>query len=257
MQPMKTFFASVLLAASFPASILAQSPVDIGMYRNGDQLDVYLRPSADFDGIVSSLVFAVRWDGSGGATLGALAQEGAAAQYLPTMRSGAVREVGSQRYQVYAGFGMSPIASAGARWEAGKEYLVASIPVNGKADFEIANDAWTSEVKNNADYYLALGGADRSGNIYKSLASAEEDGGVLVQPNPNNGLFAFGFTTRTATDVTVEVVNSLGQSVFTETLKGFEGTYRKEMDITTQSTGVYYLRLKRGESTSTHKIVYK
>ncbi|MCU0319877.1 MAG: T9SS type A sorting domain-containing protein [Flavobacteriales bacterium] len=254
---MKNLFASVLLAAALPVSMLAQSPVDIGMYRNGDQLDVYLRPAADFDGIVSSLVFTVRWDGSTGATLGGIQQEGAASQYLPTLRSGAVREVGSQRYQVYAGFGMTPIANAGARWEAGKEYLVASIPVNGKADFELANDAWTSEVKNNADYYLALGGADKTGNIYKQLASADEDGGVLVQPNPNNGLFAFSFTNRAAMDVTVEVVNSLGQAVFTEELKGFEGTYRKEMDLTTQSNGVYYLRLKRGEGTSTHKIVYK
>lgn len=254
---MKELLASALLAALLPMGLQAQSPVDIGMYRNGDQLDVYLRPAADFDGIVSSLVFAVRWDGGTGATLGTLVQEGPAAQYLPTMRSGGLREVGSQRYQVYAGFGMTPIEGAGARWEAGKEYLVASIPVNGKADFEIADDAWTSEVKNNADYYLALGGADKTGTIYKALASAEEDGGVLVQPNPNNGLFAFSFTNRTAMDVTVEVVNSLGQSVFTDVLRGFEGTYRKEMDLTTQSNGVYYLRLKRGENTTTHKVVYK
>jgi len=259
-QPMKrslSLFASVASASVLSLSMLAQSPVDIGMYRNGESLDVYVRPQADFDGIVSSLVFTIRWDSSTGAALGTMAQEGPASQYIPTMKSGNVREVGSQRYQVYAGFGMTPMNSAGAVWQAGKEYLVATIPVTGKGDFELVNDAWTSEAKNNANFYLALGGSDRTGGIYKSLASAEEDGGVVVLPNPNNGQFAFTFTNNAPMDITVEILNALGQSVFTDAITGFEGTYRREMDLTAQSNGVYYLRLKRGEVTTTHKVVYK
>ncbi len=238
-------------------SMLAQSPVDIGMYRNGEVLDVYVRPQADFDGIVSSLVFTIRWDGSTGAALGTMVQEGPAAQYIPTIKSGGVREVGSQRYQVYAGFGMTPMNATGAVWQAGKEYLVASIPVTGKGDFELVNDAWTSEAKNNANYYVALGGTDLTGSIYKSLASAEEDGGVIVQPNPNQGQFSFSFTNSAAMDISVEVLNALGQAVFTDAVPSFEGTYRRDMDLTNESNGVYYLRLKRGEVTTTHKIVYK
>jgi hypothetical protein len=257
MSTFHSLLTTAALIAGLSSTAFAQSPVDIGMYRNGDQVDIYVKPSSDFNGIVSSLVFTVRWDGSTGATLGTLTQEGPAAQYLPTMRSGQVREVGSQRYQVYAGFGVTPMEATGARWQAGKEYLIASIPVTGKADLEIAQDAWTSEVRNNAGYYIALGGADRTGAIYKSLASVEEDGGVTVLPNPNNGLFAFSFTNRTAMDVHVEIVNSLGQSVFTDSVTGFEGTYRKEMDLTVQSNGVYYLRLDRGGNTTTHKIIYK
>ena len=257
MSHLNNLIASAALVLGLSPMAHAQSPVDIGMYRNGDQLDVYVKPSSDFGGIVSSLVFAIRWDGSTGATLGTMVQEGPAAQYLPTMRSGAVREQGSQRYQVYAGFGITPMESTGARWLAGKEYLVATIPVTGKADFEIAQDAWTSDAKNNASYYLALGGADRTGGIYKSLASVEEDGGVTVLPNPNNGVFAFSFTNTTPMDINVEIINALGQSVFTDAVTGFEGAYRKEMDLTSQSNGVYYLRLKRGGNTTTHKIVYK
>ena len=150
MRLLNHILATTATAVGLATTGLAQSPVDIGMYRNGDHLDVYVRPSADFNGIASSLVFTIRWDGSTGATLGTLVQEGPAAQYLPTMRSGAVREVGSQRYQVYAGFGITPMESTGALWRAGREYLIATIPVTGKADFELVNDAWTSEPKNNA-----------------------------------------------------------------------------------------------------------
>ena len=52
-------------------------------------------------------------------------------------------------------------------------------------------------------------------------------------------------------------MNALGQSVFNDTVREFEGTYRREMDITPMSNGIYYLKIKRGETTSVHKIVYR
>ena len=119
------------------------------------------------------------------------------------------------------------------------------------------NDAWTHEAAHNADYYISLGGQDRTGIIYKGLATAEEVGGVSIQPNPNNGRFTVGFSCTEPTDVTVEIMNSLGQSVFNETLRAFEGSYRKEIDLTTMSNGAYYLKVKRNGETSTHKVVYR
>jgi hypothetical protein len=104
---------------------------------------------------------------------------------------------------------------------------------------------------------VALGGADRTGVIFKSMTTADEDNGVLIQPNPNNGQFTFSFTVAGPTDLTVDVLNSLGQSVYTESRTGFEGNFRKEMDLTAMSTGAYYLRIKRGEQITTHKVVYK
>ena len=235
----------------------AQSQVDVGLHRNGDKLEVHVRPTTSFNGIFSSLVFTIRWDRSTGASLGTIAQEGAAAQYMPVARSGGLREAGSFNYQVYAGFGMTPMDGLGASWTAGEEYVIASIPVTGKGEFELVNDAWTQEPSNNANYYVSLGGADKTGIIYKGLATAEEDGSVSIQPNPNHGVFVFSFSNSSPMDVTVEIMNALGQSVFNDTVRGFEGMYRKEMDLTSMSNGVYYLKVKRGEQNSTHKIVYR
>lgn len=250
---------SLLLTAAFsvPMAGSAQNQVDIGLFRNGDKLEVRVKPSGDFDGIFSSLVFTIRWDNSSGAALGTIRQEGAPAMYLPIVRSGSVHEQGSTSYQVYAGFGVSPLESFEAAWSAGKEVVLATIPVTGKGEFELVNDAWTSEASHNADYYISLGGRDQTGVIYKGLATAEEDGSVTILPNPNNGQFVFFFTTTAPTDITVDVVNALGQSVFNESLRGFEGTYRKEMDLTSMSNGVYYLKLKRNGETGTYKIVYR
>ncbi|HRD51741.1 MAG TPA: T9SS type A sorting domain-containing protein, partial [Flavobacteriales bacterium] len=137
------------------------------------------------------------------------------------------------------------------------ETVIATIPVTGKGEFEIVNDAFTAEPTSNANFYISLGGRDLTGTIYKGLATAEEDGSVSILPNPNNGQFTFSFSVATATDVTIEVVNALGQTVFNDMLRNFEGTYRKEMDLTSMSNGVYYLKVKRNGETSTHKIVFR
>jgi len=245
------------LTLAFTTPVRAQNQVDIGLHRNGDNLEVHVRPQSSFNGIFSSVVFTIRWDRSQGAAVGTLVQEGPAAQYIPLMRSGGLREQGAFNYMVYAGFGISPLESLETSWNAGEEYVIAKIPVTGKGEFELLNDAWTGEAANNADYYVSLGGVDRTGIIYKGLVTADEDGSVNIQPNPNDGQFTFSFRNAEAMDVTIEILNTLGQSVFNETVRELEGTYRREMDISTMSNGIYYLKIKRGDSTSVHKIVYR
>jgi len=248
---------SALALALALVPTFAQSNVDIGLNHTSDgMLEVKVRPTADFDGIFSSVVFALRWDKNSGITLGT-AVPAQAASYIHTSLSGPVREDGMFDYQVFAGFGYDPIHVSGTTWEAGKEYTILSVPVTGKGAVELVNDQWTSEVKNNADYFVSLGGADRTGNIYKGMITTTDlEGTVAIQPNPNEGRFTFSFISMDANDIRVEVMNTLGQSVFHDNLIGFEGTYRKDMDLTTMSDGIYYLKIVRGDKVSVHKIVY-
>lgn len=76
----------------------------------------------------------------------------------------------------------------------------------------------------------------------------------MIKPNPEPGLFQFSFvSTRTPWILRVDVVSTLGQSSFTQTLRGFEGSYVKDMDLTHMSEGIYYLKITRGDKTSVHK----
>jgi len=231
--------------------------VDIGLHHTDDgMLEVKVRPSSDFDGIFSSLVFALRWDKNTDIALGE-AQPSATSPYITTTRSGNQREDGTFEYQVFAGFGYQPMNSLGLHWEAGKEYTILRIPVTGRGAVELVNDAWTREETANADYYVALGGADHTGQIYKSVAATTDlDGTVTIQPNPNEGRFVFSFVSDAPSDIRIEVLSTLGQTVYNEQLRAFEGSFRKDMDLTTHSDGIYYLRITRGETTSVHKIVY-
>ena len=246
------------LLMGFSSLLSAQSPVDIGLHTNNGQLEVHMRPSADFDGILSSTVFTLRWENNANIELGEPTQPNGAATYIPIAQSGAVRDAGTFSYMVFAGFGFEAIRNTGEAWEAGKEYTVLSIPFTGNADVELVNDNWTSEVTNNADYYVSLGGLDATGAIYqKSITASQEDGVVTILPNPNDGQFMFSFLVATASDIQVDVMNTLGQSIFTDTQRGFEGTYRKDMDISTQSNGIYYLKVSRNGEVGVHKIVYR
>lgn len=256
---MKRKLYTFALSLALPIGLCAQSAVDIGIYNNQDgQVEVRLRPEDGFSGILSSVVFTLRWDKSSGASLGDVVQTESMSNAIAVHPSGPVRENGNHFYQVFAGFGFSPLSSANLALEAGREFTVLMVPVSGKAEVELVNDAWTNELANNGDYYVSLGGDDRTGMIYKNLASAADtDGTVLIQPNPNDGLFSFQFTVNQVTDVKVEIVNTLGQITFTERLNAFIGIYRKEMDLTAQSNGIYYLKVTRNGDQVVHKVVYR
>jgi hypothetical protein len=256
---MKRILYTLALALSLPLGLAAQSAVDVGIYNNTEgQVEVRVRPQENFSGIVSSMVFTLRWDKNSGASLGDVVQDEAMSTAIGMNPSGPVRENGNYFYQVFAGFSFSPLSASNMAWEAGKEFTLALVPVSGKAEVELVNDAWTGELANNGDYFVSLGGQDRTGVIYKSLANASDtDGTVTIQPNPNNGLFNFQFTTLGPTNIQVEVVNALGQAVYSDRQNAFEGLYRREMDLTNQSNGIYYLKVTRNGEQSVHKVVYR
>ena len=247
---------AIAALASLPFATNAQGTVDIGLYQHNGNLEVKVRPTSEFDGVFSSVVFTLRWDKSTGITPGeAVVPEGTP---IRTTRSGQTHEEGVFNYLVFAGFGFDVMSASGQRYEAGKEYTILTIPVQGKGAVELVNDTWTNVPTNNADYYVSLGGYDKTGTIYKSLAATTDlDGSVTIKPNPNNGLFQFSFICDEPSDLRVEVVNNLGQTSFSETLRGFSGSYVKDMDLTRESEGAYYLKITRGANTGTHKIVYQ
>ncbi|MBS1942134.1 MAG: hypothetical protein JST38_14790, partial [Bacteroidetes bacterium] len=135
----------ILLALAGSLATAQAANVDITLVPNSNgQLDVKLRPGANFDGLVSSLVFTLRWDAGTEAHLGAIQQAEPATTYIPVSRSGGEQDAGGNRYQIFVGFGMTPMQWIPTNWVAGQEYTVATIAVTGTAEFSLVNDTWTS-----------------------------------------------------------------------------------------------------------------
>ena len=249
-----SFLSTILLAASLQAS-----DVDITMVPNSDgQLLVKLRPSANFDGMVSSLVFTLKWDASSEAHLGAIQQAEPSSTYLPISRSGGEQDAGGDRYQIFVGFGMTPMQWIPTDWIAGQEYTVATIPVTGTAEFSLVNNTWTG--LNNADYYLALGGADETGTIYGDLSTGViagdiGDGSVNVVPNPTNKTTMITMDLQKTQSLQLELLNAAGQSVWKESMPNASGSIRIPLDLTDLDKGVYLLRIHGVDKVITHRVV--
>jgi hypothetical protein len=258
MKQARSILALVSALTAF-GSANAQEAVDIALHEAGNgTLEVRVVPRSDFDGVFAALVFTLRWDADTKAQLGEPLQDEKALAGMPIARSGGVHEEGGRNYQIYSGFGMQRLDEANAAWKAGQAYTVATIPVKGSAQVELVNDAWTGETEHNGDYYVSLNGEDMTGSILRSVAvGGTGELGVSVVPNPNQGAFTLTIEVPVTTDLNVEVVNTLGSIVHAETIRGFEGIFRKELDLTGLQSGVYYLKVRHGERTDVHKVIFQ
>lgn len=248
----------VLAALAIAPSAWADA-VDITLHANSNgQLEVKLRPTANFDGVVSSLVFTVKWDAASDARLGDPVQTDPASTFLPISRSSSEQVHGGSRYQTFTGFGITPMRALPASWVAGQEYTVLTIPVRGTAVFSLANDSWTAA--NNADYYLALAGTDETGAIYGDLSTGLVPGetvnsGLRVMPNPAEKATMITMDMNQARDLRFELLNAASQVVWSETRPGAVGQVKVPLDLSRFDKGVYLLRVHGLDEVLTERVV--
>jgi hypothetical protein len=78
---------------------------------------------------------------------------------------------------------------------------------------------------------------------------------VNFYPNPNNGRFNLGFTLEKQGDTEISIMNMEGKQVYNERLPGFSGSYKKEIDISNNASGIYYIKVAQGKDSFFKKMV--
>lgn len=237
---MRTLF--VMLTA-LPLAAAAQGRLDITLYRTPEAVEVRVTPHADFDGVFSSLVFTLRC--SPAIELGAVANAPRSGTTIAA--SGPAMEDGTEMYQVFTGFGFTPLAEDGVSWEAGEERTLCTIPYEGVGTIDLVNDGHTAS--HNGDYYVSLNGLDRTGAILEeTLTSVGDDaigtvgaGALQLWPVPatdhvNVSLAAFSGA------VQLEVIDAYGRVVKRERTSGAVG----RLDLEDLAAGRYMLRATQG-----------
>lgn len=247
------------LITGFPA--WADDPlVDITLTTNGDgDLEVRLRPDGPFDGIVSTLLFTIRWDAASEVNLGSIDQPDPAISYIPIVKSDAEIDADGYRYQTFSGIGFTPLQWIPTEWTAGEEYLVAVVDVpSGTSEFAIVNDGWTDA--NNASYFVSLNGYDRTGIIYADPTTGVRAGtlpGLTMEvlPNPAEGHATVTIASDHAQDLQLDLLDAAGQHVWHRSLTKFDGIRRETLDLDGVASGVYMLRLRGGEQVLLRRLV--
>jgi hypothetical protein len=69
---------------------------------------------------------------------------------------------------------------------------------------------------------------------------------LKFSPNPNNGKFNLSFTLKEKKKVTITIYDMKGNIVYSETLRDFQGNYNKEIDISEQESGTFFLQIVQG-----------
>lgn len=105
----------------------------------------------------------------------------------------------------------------------------------------------------NEDDYSSLqkSGADMGSKENEKLAIEK----LKFHPNPSDGKFTLEFSTQEKGTTEVMIYDINGRQVYQEKVKNFDGLYKNDIDISSESTGTYFLKIKQGDKLCTKKII--
>lgn len=258
--PFRKHCLLLLLALFAIGGLRAQLPtVDITLVQTIEgPVEVRIRPDGTFDGLLSSIVFTVRW-ADGQANLGTVQQFSPVNFYCGVTKSGPEQVFNGFRYQVFAGFGFVPLSEVPTAWTGGEEIVLCRVNViNGSSAFSIVNDDWTNDINNNGNYFISLNGQDRTGEIYtiSTMLSAETPSvdGPFIAPNPADRQLTITMPEGQGGPMGLRVLDAAGRAVMQEQLL-FQAGAQVTLDVSSLPAGAYVVHLLSGSDSSTHRIV--
>jgi hypothetical protein len=90
------------------------------------------------------------------------------------------------------------------------------------------------------------------------IAENEGINGLQIYPNPTEDKLNIKFVLRDKVpDLSISILNILGEKVYSESLKNFEGKYNRSIDLTDYQKGIYLLQITSEKGSITKKIVVK
>jgi len=76
-----------------------------------------------------------------------------------------------------------------------------------------------------------------------------------VYPNPSRDIFYVTFMSEDIQDLEVRIINIIGEVIVTENLEQFVGEYNKQVDLTNNTKGIYFLEIKTNDGVINKKLI--
>ena len=76
-----------------------------------------------------------------------------------------------------------------------------------------------------------------------------------VYPNPSRDLFNISFTSEDIQNLKVKVLNLIGEELINETLEQFIGEYSKQIDLSNNAKGIYFLEIETNDGVINKKLI--
>jgi len=78
---------------------------------------------------------------------------------------------------------------------------------------------------------------------------------LTIFPNPSRDIFNITFTTNKKQNLKVRLVNLIGEQLITEDLEQFIGKYTKQIDLTGNAKGIYFLEIETNNGVINKKLI--
>jgi hypothetical protein len=91
-------------------------------------------------------------------------------------------------------------------------------------------------------------------------AGSRAEGGTAINnldvyPNPSRDIFNVTFTSEDAQDLKVRILNVIGEELINEDLQQFIGEYTKQIDLTNNAKGIYFLEIETDDGVINKKLI--
>lgn len=77
-----------------------------------------------------------------------------------------------------------------------------------------------------------------------------------IAPNPTSGSINVSFNQAAAQSTTIEIIDVLGRSIYTQNLPKFTGEYSQKVDLTSFNKGIYFVKITGENGSEIRKIIY-
>jgi hypothetical protein len=85
--------------------------------------------------------------------------------------------------------------------------------------------------------------------------SASTIANLEVYPNPSRDVFNISFTSETIQDLKIRLLNVVGEEVVNKNLEQFVGEYTKQIDLTNNAKGIYFLEIETNDGVINKKLI--
>ena len=80
-------------------------------------------------------------------------------------------------------------------------------------------------------------------------------GALSIYPNPSKDMFNISFTSEKQQNLKVRVLNVIGEELIIESLQEFIGKYTKQIDLTNNAKGIYFLNITTNNGVINKKLI--
>ena len=96
--------------------------------------------------------------------------------------------------------------------------------------------------------------------IWTQPGSVRLEGGASianleVYPNPSSDVFNITFTSKTIQDLKLRLLNVVGEELVNENKQQFVGEYTKQINLTNNAKGIYFLEIETSDGIINKKLI--